>query len=395
MHTSFNEKRYSRLLALLIAACLIITTVMLGSVQVNASAHSEDPINENNPVIRVTYERKDYSDTNQPYDQMKIRVIKGGIQGKVDLNGRLFELNEVYTLDSENYIDDDEGFFITDDDVLYEFHQLSEETPSHGEGPAGEPATYGKYANSFELIKTDKIPEYAQTLTSKHEEYTKKTNTEYYVNGEKVTQEKYRDSKHGAYTEQTSTSFIKDSAPVLKNQVTTFLGLTSSDYQMHYSDGTSETVQFPVYNFQIDEYYVIEQTYLKKYSLTTDTSSGKITDSNEETASSVSSSEKTDSSQVNKNIPKVKNLSAKAGKKSLTLKWKKLSKKQKKNASYIQIQYSKSHDFSAAKTVKAKKTAASKKISKLKSKTTYYVRARVVYKGTTGAWSKTKKVKVK
>ena len=88
---------------------------------------------------------------------------------------------------------------------------------------------------------------------------------------------------------------------------------------------------------------------------------------------------------------------AKAAKKSIKLTW----KKQKKNVSGYQIQYSTSKNFDKAvktKTVKgAKKTSLT--ISKLKAKKTYYVRIRT-YKTIKGkkycsAWSKAKKVKTK
>lgn len=88
---------------------------------------------------------------------------------------------------------------------------------------------------------------------------------------------------------------------------------------------------------------------------------------------------------------------AKAAKKSITVTW----KKQKKNVSGYQIQYSTSKKFDKAvktKTVKGtKKTSLT--ISKLKAKKTYYVRIRT-YKTIKGkkycsAWSKAKKVKTK
>lgn len=87
----------------------------------------------------------------------------------------------------------------------------------------------------------------------------------------------------------------------------------------------------------------------------------------------------------------------KAAKKSMTVTW----KKQKKNVSGYQIQYSTSGKFD--KTVKTKTVKGNKKtslkISKLKAKKTYYVRVRT-YKTVKGkryysGWSVAKKVKVK
>ncbi|MBU5428896.1 leucine-rich repeat protein [Kineothrix sp. MSJ-39] len=95
--------------------------------------------------------------------------------------------------------------------------------------------------------------------------------------------------------------------------------------------------------------------------------------------------------------PKTTVSKAKAAKKSITVTW----KKQKKNVSGYQIQYSTSKKFDKAvktKTVKGtKKTSLT--ISKLKAKKTYYVRIRT-YKTVKGTkyyseWSKTKKVKTK
>ena len=90
----------------------------------------------------------------------------------------------------------------------------------------------------------------------------------------------------------------------------------------------------------------------------------------------------------------------KAGKKSLTVKWKKVSAANRKKISRIQIQYSTDRKFKkGVKTVYAKKTAVSKKISRLKSKKKYYVRVRSYRKSgrTTYAskWSAVRSVKVK
>ncbi len=90
----------------------------------------------------------------------------------------------------------------------------------------------------------------------------------------------------------------------------------------------------------------------------------------------------------------------KAAKKSATVKWKKLSKANQKKIGYIQIQYSTDKKFrTGVKTVTAKKSAASKKITKLTSKKIYYVRIRSYKKsGSTvhiSKWSTVKSVKAK
>lgn len=102
----------------------------------------------------------------------------------------------------------------------------------------------------------------------------------------------------------------------------------------------------------------------------------------------------------NGDLPTVKILKAKASKKSAIIKWKKISKANQRKIAKIEIQYSLDKSFeTGVKTVYAKKSSKSKKISKLKSKKTYYVRIRA-YKKAGGVinvsrWSLTKSVKVK
>ena len=92
---------------------------------------------------------------------------------------------------------------------------------------------------------------------------------------------------------------------------------------------------------------------------------------------------------------KVSSLKVKAGKKKMTVSWKKDSK-----AGGYEIKYATSKKFKKAKTVKIKSYKTAKKvISKLKSKKTYYVKVRAFKKvgGKTyyGSYSSVKKVKVK
>ena len=99
-------------------------------------------------------------------------------------------------------------------------------------------------------------------------------------------------------------------------------------------------------------------------------------------------------------LPKVKITKPKAAKKSATIKWKKVSKKNQKKIAKIQIQYSLDKMFKTGlKTVTAKKTATSKVIKKLKSKKTYYVRIRAYTKSGgkvhISKWSKIKSVKIR
>lgn len=99
-------------------------------------------------------------------------------------------------------------------------------------------------------------------------------------------------------------------------------------------------------------------------------------------------------------LPAVKITKPKAAKKSATIKWKKVSKANQKKIAKIQIQYSLDKTFKTGiKTVTTKKTATSKKITKLTSRKTYYVRIRAYKKDAKGVhvskWSATKAVKAK
>ena len=104
--------------------------------------------------------------------------------------------------------------------------------------------------------------------------------------------------------------------------------------------------------------------------------------------------------QLKPTLPAVKIATPKAAKKSATVKWNKVSKANQKKIASIQIQYSLDKTFkTGVKTVTAKKTATSKKITKLASKKTYYVRIRAYKKSGNGVhvskWSTVKKVKAK
>lgn len=76
-------------------------------------------------------------------------------------------------------------------------------------------------------------------------------------------------------------------------------------------------------------------------------------------------------------LPAVKMTKPKAGKKKLTVRWKKLSKKKLKKIRGFQIQVATDPGFRhVVKTVKVSKKKKSKKITGLKKKTRYYVRIR-------------------
>ena len=99
-------------------------------------------------------------------------------------------------------------------------------------------------------------------------------------------------------------------------------------------------------------------------------------------------------------LPAIKISGVKSAKKAAVVKWKKISRKNRKKIAKIQIQYSRDKNFKKGvkkKIVSAKKT--SYKIKGLKSKKKYYVRVRAYTKtGTTkhvSKWSGTKTVRTK
>lgn len=99
-------------------------------------------------------------------------------------------------------------------------------------------------------------------------------------------------------------------------------------------------------------------------------------------------------------LPGTKVKSCKKGKKSFTIKWKKISKKNAKKVKGIEIQYATDKAFSQNVSIKrVKKTKSSTKIKKLMPRKTYWVRVRT-YINKAGVkhvskWSKSKLVKTK
>lgn len=99
-------------------------------------------------------------------------------------------------------------------------------------------------------------------------------------------------------------------------------------------------------------------------------------------------------------LPAVKIKKSKAAKNAVTARWKKVSKKNKKKIRKVQIQVSTTPDFSNdVRIAYAGKSKTSKKIKKLGSKKTYYVRVRSYWSKADGVhvsrWSSVKKVKTK
>jgi hypothetical protein len=101
-----------------------------------------------------------------------------------------------------------------------------------------------------------------------------------------------------------------------------------------------------------------------------------------------------------KDLPAISISKTARSKTKCTVSWKKLSKKNRKKISKIQIEYSTDKKFRKnVKTVTAKNTASSKTINKLKAGKTYYVRIRAYTKKAktvhVSKWSKVKTIKRK
>ena len=99
-------------------------------------------------------------------------------------------------------------------------------------------------------------------------------------------------------------------------------------------------------------------------------------------------------------LPAISISKPKAMKKAAKVKWKKISRKDRRRIDKVQIQFSRDKTFTkGVKTVTAKKTAASKKIKKLKRRKTYYIRIRAYSKRGgiehASAWSKVRSVRAK
>jgi hypothetical protein len=100
-------------------------------------------------------------------------------------------------------------------------------------------------------------------------------------------------------------------------------------------------------------------------------------------------------------VPALRSVKAKASKKAFTVRWKKLSKKLRKKAGNIELQYSTDSQFSPESTVTKTlgKGKSSVKVKKLTKGSVYYVRVRSV-RGSgdskyVSGWSKTKKIRIK
>ena len=389
--TRCNTKRKTAILSLITAFAVFV--MMLNITPVQAYVWGQDPLDPNDPIITVTHTRVNSNDPDQPFNQMTVKCTKGDIKGRIILKGNVFNMNKTYTVNTQQ--SDSKGLFVSNDNKVYKFYPIGAEGPSPAQNPeTGAHEYYGQYQDTYELIETDEIPSDASTITYKHDNYKEVTNEEYYVNGVKKTKAEYQKAKVGAYSEKTSTKFVSDSDPVLSKETHKFLRMEEKEYTLTYTDGSTQTMTCAALYYQIDQYYDITRTYLKKYELTVDTSSGTADPQTGGTNPQPGGTVSPAPAPVVK-LPNV-TLKGKTAKKTFAkIRWTRLTKKNQKKIDFIQIQYSKKPDFSNAKTVKGSKKRNCRNISKLSRKTTYYVRARTVKGNNYGKWSNVKKIRTK
>lgn len=95
------------------------------------------------------------------------------------------------------------------------------------------------------------------------------------------------------------------------------------------------------------------------------------------------------------NLPAVKIKGVTRQNRGFTVSFRKLSKKSRKKIDGIEVQYSRTKDFSDARTLRVKKTASSKRIKKLSRNARYFVRLRT-YKGRSySKWSAVKRIRTR
>ena len=339
----------------------------------------EDPIDPNNPVLEVKYDGAEFSSMSFSFEQ-------GNVTGKADIDGVLYDTSKTYDLHYKTT--PETGWYIHGTD-LYKLHFLKVTEPT---GTAG-------YVYSFELVPTEEMPSSSAVTRYKHQNYDDEVIHKYFVNGKECTKTYYEGKKTGAYDEMTKTGLPEVISSELDHSVATFEGISTRDTTRTWSDGYVENITVASYKYKVDEYTNVKRKITVTHELTVSgassgQNSGSVVPSVSDDPQAGSSASETPAVKPTLKV-KVKISKPKPAKTSITVKWKKASKKNRKKISGYQIQISTKKSFKAAKTYKAGKKASSKKISKLKRKTTYYVRMRT-YKGKkVGKWSAVKKVKTK
>lgn len=384
---------------------LAITLVMilgLSLLPVLAASSSVNPKQDaQDPKICIRYSRTCGEQNNgEPY---KMTVETEGLEsGILDLDSDLYEPGKDYSAEELCKTDDD-GYWFTSDKTLYSLNCLSVTSPDEDPAECTDDSELFEYAYEFELVPVTDFsvsrPATSSVMTICHSTMIMNTEEKYLVNGTETTKEEYDKAKEGhAYKEKSSTRYIEDISSTLRESKYSFLGLEIIEVPVMIGDEET-TISRPKYSFQNDEYYDVQQRYLKTYELTTmDIPGGDTSDDVTPSAATDTTVPSAEAAAVKPTVKvKASITKLKASKKSLTVKWKKPSAKNLKKISGYQVQISTKRSFpkAATKTYKVGKKSTSKKITKLRKKTRYYVRVRAVKGKNVGKWSKIKSVKTK
>lgn len=350
-------------------------------------------------VERYTINDKEVS--RDEYAEKKSRAYRENTSTKYDK-----DLKESFTGSEMTFIGIDEQILQNTGSVIYKFrrdeyysvdqqyirtHALYVNEASQEDKSASHQASGDKTAEKTSATVTEKTQEEQsyrttrQTTIVTENTYAEQYDNKYVVNGKDVSREDYDKKKKGSrkWSEKTTASLKNTSEPVLKDEDTRLVDVTFTS-----PDGTARAVRTDsegnllekisgkgilCYNYEITQVYTITHVYEKVHALTV--------------------SDKAASKTKLKVRAKIK--SVKAGKKTVTVKLAKLSRKNLKKVSGYQIQISTKKSFKNARTIKSGKKTVTKKIKRLKRKKTYYIRARAIKGSTRGPWSTVKKIRTK
>lgn len=358
----------------------------------NISLQWVDPTTENDEVIKENIVSINKSITIPSYTSSKVVTIPIQIEDnetcgsrvlrKIILKGSTNSKSSEIILEKKNngklrqYVDNDRTPEPTATNISADFTIHRYESAITPATPTKDGAVEDKCTLCHEVRSTTEIP---------HPENITLSSTEFVYNG----------------NVQTPTVTVTDS---------TGKEIPSTEYTVTYANGRVAAGQYDVtITFKNNYSGTVTRTFTIKNPQTppsSDSNGGNGASStnpgNNTPSSSNSTVNNTSSSSATNNtiVPTIKGTkisSAKSAAKKITVKW----KKQTKNTSGYQIQYSLKKTFKSGvktKTIKKNKTT-SVVLKKLKSKKTYYIRIRT-YQNTSGGtyystWSPVKKIKVK
>ena len=371
---------------------LLLAIIMAASAGVPAFASEVNlSLSSDENLFLVVHEDKDTSagESSVSFKLLEKNKDSGGLKessltGKADFGAGLYDTDKEYTLDE--FLRPGPCWFSTTDS-FYGGKYYGRSDPETGEGEEPEVLSYAYYYELYPLDTMEGFPEstYMTTVENVRNE-TKEIKESYVVNGVSTDKATYNNSKNsgGAWKEKTKTSFVRELSRTLVDTKLTYTGLGT----MTISGNT-----YPVYHFTKDEYYDVVNEYSKVYTLEVTESGGTIFIDPDSGSGNSGSAEAVQTVKASLPVPKIS--TPKKGKKKITVRWTKLSKKSQGKVDGIQIQISKNKKFTDAKTYTVSKKAKSKTIKKLSKKTRYYVRIRTYKGGSCSKWSKVKKIKTR